>query len=207
MGTRCRKGYRLQFPPSTADSSRYLSITEGGGGEGEVSKGEGGGGEGGGKAKGRGGEGEGGGGGGEGGGGEGGGGGGGRGGGERGRDGGEGGGGGGEGGGGGGEGEGGGGKLCMKAAVVGLESEKGSARRAETPLDQPHVGHSQIFVVATECESQMCSMPSTPERGASGSLQLGASMLPDAPLLLPQARPPPLPPPSPPVSSPSLRSS
>ena len=49
------------------------------------------------------------------------------------------------------------------------------------------------------CESQMCNMPGTAERGASGSLQLGASMLPDAPLLLPEARPPP--------SPPSLRSS
>ena len=33
-------------------------------------------------------------------------------------------------------------------------------------------------------------MPGTAERVASGSLQLSASMFPDAPLLLPEARPP-----------------
>ena len=104
--------------------------------------------------------------------------------------------------------------LGMRAAVAGLERQQGSARRADQPLDQLDVGSSQIFVVAPECESQMCNMPGTAVR-ASGSLQLGASMFPDAPLLLPllplplllEARPPPMPPPAPPPSSPSLRSS
>ena len=93
------------------------------------------------------------------------------------------------------------------AAVAGLERQQGSARRADQPLDQLDVGSSQIFVVAPECESQMCNMPGTAERGASGSLQLGASMFPDAPLLLLEARSPPLPPPLLPTSPPSLRSS
>jgi hypothetical protein len=37
----------------------------------------------------------------------------------------------------------------MVAAAVGLEREQGSARRADQPLDQPHVGRSQIFVGAS----------------------------------------------------------
>ena len=101
--------------------------------------------------------------------------------------------------------------LGMMAAVAGLERQQGSARRADQPLDQLDVGRSQIFAVGPDCKSQMCNMPGTAERVASGSLLLGASMFPDAPLLLPEARPPPLPPPlplpSPPPSSPSLRSS
>ena len=41
-----------------------------------------------------------------------------------------------------------------------------------------------------EWESQMCTMLDTAERGTLVSLQSGASMLPDAPLLLPEMRPP-----------------
>ena len=33
-------------------------------------------------------------------------------------------------------------------AAAGLESEQGSARRVDHPPEQPHVGRSQIFVVA-----------------------------------------------------------
>jgi hypothetical protein len=55
--------------------------------------------------------------------------------------------------------------------------------------------HDEWAPRAPACESQMCSMPGTAERGASGSLHvgamLGASMLPDAPpLLLSETRPP-----------------
>ena len=34
--------------------------------------------------------------------------------------------------------------------AAGLESEQGSARRADQPPSQPHVGRSQIFVEATD---------------------------------------------------------
>ena len=69
----------------------------------------------------------------------------------------------------------------MQAAVAGLERQQGSARRADQPLDQLDVGRSQIFVVAPECESQMCNMPGTAERGASGNMEAPNCNDPDAP--------------------------
>lgn len=41
--------------------------------------------------------------------------------------------------------------LCMLKLLdaAGLESEQGSARRADQPPSQPHVGRSQIFVEAS----------------------------------------------------------